>query len=61
MINARKALADLMAAPGEIVALPKTQMADLLTELAERQERPARRELSLFTVAATHASLSAAA
>lgn len=37
MINAVKALADLDAVPGEIVAVPKAQMAELLRELAVRQ------------------------
>ena len=60
MINARKALADLAALPGDVIALPKQQMADLLGELARHQE-PRRRDLTMFTVAAPAASLGASA
>lgn len=48
MINAVKALADLDAVPGEVVAVPKAQMVELLRELALRQ--PAPQSLSIFRV-----------
>lgn len=48
MINAVKALADLDAMPGEVVAVPKAQMAELLRELALRQ--PAPQHLQVFRV-----------
>ncbi|OWK32283.1 hypothetical protein [Sphingomonas mucosissima] len=48
MINAAKALADLHAMPGEIVAVPKAQFAELLRELALRQPDP--HSLTLFRV-----------
>lgn len=48
MINAVKALADLEAVPGEVVAVPKAQFAELLRELALRQ--PAPQSLSIFRV-----------
>lgn len=48
MINAVKALADLDTVPGEMIAVPKVQMAELLRELALRQ--PAPQSLSIFRV-----------
>lgn len=48
MINAVKALADLDAIPGEIVAVTKQQLTELLRELALRQ--PAPQSLSIFRV-----------
>lgn len=57
-IDTRKALADLAAMPGDIVAVPKSQMEALLTELGSRQSAP--RGLSLFTVAAIGAASSGA-
>jgi hypothetical protein len=48
MINAAKALADLDATPGDIVAVPKAQMKDLLRELASRQ--PSSSGIAIFGV-----------
>ena len=48
MINAVKALADLDTIPGEVIAVPKAQMAELLRELALRQPDP--HSLTLFRV-----------
>ncbi|WP_296222729.1 hypothetical protein [uncultured Sphingomonas sp.] len=48
MINAVKALADLDAMPGPVIAVPKAQMVELLRELALRQ--PAPQSLTLYRV-----------
>ena len=49
MIDAAKALADLDATPGDIVAVPKAQIAELLRELAGRQPRTS--GLAIYAVA----------
>lgn len=48
MINAVKALADLEAMPGDMVAVQKPQLMELLRELALRQ--PAPQHLQIFRV-----------
>ena len=54
MINAVKALADLDTVPGEVIAVPKSQMAELLRELALRQ--PPAQNLQIFRIAGTTAA-----
>jgi hypothetical protein len=49
MINVAKALADLSKTPGDVIAVPKAQLAELLGELAARQPNP--RDLTIFKVA----------